>query len=57
MLKLTKLSLDQEILLCIVTMFAFVFVENPCDYWYLVQQTAENSILEWSLTGNTICDS
>lgn len=31
MLKPTKLSLDQEILLCIVTIFAFVFVENPCD--------------------------
>ena len=31
MLKPTKLSLDQEILLCIVTIFAFIFVENPCD--------------------------
>ena len=31
MLKPTILSLDQEILLCIVTIFAFVFVENPCD--------------------------
>ena len=31
MLKPTKLSLEQEILLCIVTIFAFVFVENPCD--------------------------